>query len=204
MAVFLINEPKCVLIHIPKTGGTSIRNGFFDGNYEGPVQGYVPHEWQSYFAFCFVRNPFDRLVSAWKMFTHGMDNSNWKYPDDGDPKLSFKEFVDIVVDESIPFDGNRETFEEKIRHHTMPQTHPYHCIEHADFVGRFETLFADFKTVCERLGLNGELPHWNQTIPTDDYREFYDPDTLIIARRYYADDVSKFNYDFNSAATRVT
>ena len=198
MAVFLLNNPTCVLIHIPKTGGTSIRNGVFGGDYEGPVQGEVPIAWQKHFAFCFVRNPFDRLVSAWKMFTHGMSKSNWEYPSDGNPKLSLREFLDIVIDESIPFDGARATFEEKIRHHTMPQTHPFHCIEHADFIGRFESLKSDFEVVCDKLGIAGPLPHWNQTIPTDDYREFYDLQTLKIAREFYADDLREFGYAFDN------
>ena len=186
-----------MLIHIPKTGGTSIRNGVFDGDYEGPVQGEVPLAWREHFAFCFVRNPFDRLISAWKMFTHGMQKSNWVYPSDGNPKLNLRQFLDIVIDESVPYNGQRTTFEEKIRHHTLPLTHPFHCIEHADFVGRFETLEKDFQVVCSELGINGPLPHWNQTIPTDDYREFYDPQTLKIAREYYADDLKQFGYTFD-------
>ena len=126
MAAFLFPKAKCVLIHIPKNAGTSIRRGFFDGEYEGPVQGSIPEEWMQYFRFAFVRNPYDRLISAWKMFTKGMEESVWKYPEDGNPNLTLEHFLEIAMDESIPFDfPKRDKFEVKLRHHAIPQTHPF-------------------------------------------------------------------------------
>jgi hypothetical protein len=36
MSNFLLRNPDCVFIHIPKTGGSSIRNGLWLSRYEGP------------------------------------------------------------------------------------------------------------------------------------------------------------------------
>jgi len=42
MSNFLLRNPDCVLIHIPKTGGTTIRKGICGSNYEGPAFGEFP------------------------------------------------------------------------------------------------------------------------------------------------------------------
>lgn len=199
MPSFFFPQANCVLIHIPKNAGSSIRIGFFNGEYEGPVQGAVPEQWQQHFKFAFVRNPYDRLISAWKMFTKGMDNTNWKYPVDGNPDLTLEQFLHIAMDDTIPYDppadGSNKSFELKLRHHSLPQTHPYYCLDQADFIGRFETIQADFKEICKRLELDGELPHWNVT-DRDDYKQYFDNTTKQLATEYYAQDLTQFGYSF--------
>lgn len=196
MAAFLFPEAKCVLIHIPKNAGASIRRGFFNGKYEGPVQGSIPEEWMQYFRFTFVRNPYDRLISAWKMFTQGMEESVWKYPEDGNPNLTLEQFLEIAMDESIPFDlPKRDKFKVKLRHHAIPQTHPFNCVDHANFIGRFESIERDFKEICDQLNLTGKLPHWNKTSRTD-YRQYFNAATKQLASEYYAEDLSRFGYEF--------
>ena len=124
MAAFLLLEPRCVFLHVPKTGGMSIRRSFFNNQYEGPVQGEVPEEWSELFKFGFVRDPFDRLISAWQMFASGMDNTPWEHPGEDCLGMSLRQFMEIVLDETVPFDGRRLSIPRKIRHHAKPQTHP--------------------------------------------------------------------------------
>ena len=194
MAVFLIKNPQAVFIHIPKTGGTSIRRGFFESNVEGPTHGSITPEWEELFKFAFVRNPYDRIVSAWKMFASGIQDSDWKHPND-EAGIDLKRFLQIVMDESIPYDGRRTTTPRKIRHHAIPQTHPFNCLQHADFVGRFETLDKDFQIVCERLGISSEgLPHWNRTQRSTNFMQYFDDDTLAIVNSYFADDFERLGY----------
>lgn len=202
MSVFLIHKPRSVFIHIPKTGGTSIRRGLFGDDIEGPKQGFIPAEWMSCFKYAFVRNPYDRVVSAWKMFAGGMDNSVWELPED-ELGLSLKRFLNIATDDSISFDGRRETTGQKIRHHAIPQTHPFNCLEHADFVGRFEQLVTDFAKVCEQLEFEcDDLPHWNRTDRKPDFMQYFDTETLQIVEQFYADDFSQLGYPLASGAER--
>lgn len=183
MSNFLINNHKIVFIHIPKSAGTSIRKGFFNGNYTGPVMGHIPKEWESYFKFAFVRNPYERFVSAYKMFKKNKSD------------MSIKEFYDITVNEKISY-NDRETLKSKIRHHTIPQLHPYNCLQFADFIGRYENLEKDFKFVCEKNNIPfTNLPHLNKT-KNDDYRSYYNDELKQLVYEYYREDLETFNYEF--------
>ena len=195
MASFLILEPRCVFLHIPKTGGASIRRGFFNNQYEGPVQGDIPKEWLELFKFGFVRNPFDRLISAWKMFSSGMDETVWQHPGEECEGITLQRFMEIVLDDSIPYDGRRSSTERKIRHHAMPQSHPFYCLDQADFIGRFERLADDFKIVLQRLGVADQpLPHLNRGKRAVSTMQYFDRETWQMAIDFYAQDFVKFDY----------
>jgi len=195
MPSYLINEPKCVFIHIPKVAGTSIRDGFFKGNHSKPHFDKLPEEWQPYFKFAFVRNPYDRLISAWKMFTTGLENNVRDISTQCDATLSLKAFLDICMDESISH-HDRSTLEGKLRHHAIPQTHPYNCLKYADMVGRFENLEEDFGKVCEKLEIPySGLPHWNTTNRSD-YKDYFDDESKALADEFLKEDIAQLGYTF--------
>lgn len=193
MSNFLLRDPDCVLIHIPKTAGTSMRKGVWQGRYEGPVHGSIPESWREHFRFAFVRHPLDRFVSAWKMFTEGTHNEpGWSLPADARP-LSLNDFADIVFDDSILFDERRRSFEEKIRHHAMPQTHPFYCLDQAQFVGRYECLAQDFARLAEKLGLRATLPHMHRT-RHGSFDDYLSGSLLERCHAFYADDFRALGY----------
>ena len=192
MSNFLIHNPQCVFIHIPRTGGMSIRRGVFAGDYTGPYFGSFPPEWYCLFKFGFVRNPFDRLVSAWQLLTVGSD---YLRTSDPRPAMSLRQFLEIATDESITYEISARTFECFVRHHTIPQTHPFNCLDEADFIGRFETLERDFQLLCDNLGIAQRLPHLNRTSHRE-YRAYFDAETRSIAERFYHDDLERLGYHF--------
>lgn len=188
MSNFLLRQPDCVLIHIPKTGGTSIRKGAWGKRAKGPRFGTIPDEWQGLFKFAFMREPLSRFLSAYRMFTQGTRNEpDWTMPADARP-LTLAAFFDIVRDDGIIYDQRRRTFEEKIRHHTIPQTHPFNCLRAADFIGRFEDLAADYALIAAHVGQTEPLPHMHATAaPARDPREVLGPLADAVAE-YYAED----------------
>ena len=192
MSNFFIKNPKCVFIHIPKTGGISIRGakwddklkgaGIFSSNYDGPIY-HMPQKWLKYFKFAFVRNPYSRVVSAWQMFG-------------GETKFSFDNFLKIVVDDSIDYKNGPGT-DEKIRHHTIPQLHPYNCLKYADFIGKFENLQEDFNKICDRLNIvQQKLPHLNESQYDNDYSLYYSEKIKKIVSQYFKEDIEYFEYTF--------
>lgn len=200
-------DKKVIFISIPKTAGTSIET--YLSNYATPLGGeykgvllntghascgdmlHCGLWFSDYFKFTFVRNPWDRLVSAFVFLNAGGVNQEdellrqrflAKY--DGD----FDSFVvDFVNPENMA----------KVMHF-RPQ-HTFICDASSpavDFVGRFEQLEEDFAIVCERIGIpTGDLPHLVQS-RHGHYTEYYTPKTRDAVARVYARDIDIFGYDF--------
>lgn len=194
MSNFLLRDPDCVFIHIPKTAGTSIRKGVWESRYEGPVFGGIPTEWKGLYSFAFVRHPLQRMVSAYKMFTEGAKgDTNWKLPPDARP-LTIEAFVEIVTDESIIYDDRRKTFEEKIRHHTIPQTHDFNCLKEAKFIGRYERLDEDFNTVLKQMNMERHLPKMHTTTPVQ-WQDLLQGSLLERCIEFYREDFRSLEYE---------
>jgi hypothetical protein len=194
MSNFRLRDPDCVLIHIPKTGGTSIRKGIWGSHYDGPCFGEIPTDWLPLFKFAFVRHPLQRFVSAWKMFTEGAKGDpQWSLPADARP-LSLEEFFKIVIDESILYDERRSSLEEKIRHHTIPQTHPFNCLHLADHVARYEAYDDEVRVICQRVGLQVDrVPRMHVTRPSH-WSEVLSGPLLEQVCAYYRTDLEQLGY----------
>ena len=67
----VFDEKKCIFFHIPKTAGISLVKALFgdldwghrDVNYY--INVFDKKRFNDYFKFTFVRNPYDRLFSAY-------------------------------------------------------------------------------------------------------------------------------------------
>ena len=195
---------RCVFAHVPKTAGKSVIVAFglpmLAGDYDGrlhyvedahghqPLSGLIDRLEFEYFKFGFVRNPWDRLVSA------------FFYLDRGGCNALDQAFRDSRL---TPYAGEFRAFVRDLDKligflHLRPQCH-WLCDADgrvlADFVGRFETLANDFNAVAMRLGLPCVLSHLNAT-DHPSYRELYDSETSAVVRRVYRQDIETFGYDF--------
>jgi hypothetical protein len=156
---------RCIYIHIPKTGGESIASALFGNVGAGHLRAYGLHmifgpDFRRYFKFAFVRNPYDRLVSAYEYLRaggHPAWEMNRRFSEELMSKYrGFEDFVDDLVARRADFSPYR-----------VPHFHSQTDILMldgklaVDYLGYFETLAEDFATVAARLGLSVDLPHRN-------------------------------------------
>lgn len=185
-----IKEYDIIFIHIPKNGGSSIRRGYFNNNFEKYIGDTFPEKWENKFKFTFVRNPFDRFISAYKMFTTGFIKNEKSMSWNNYKTITTHKFLEIVKKDKDYFNTSGIGF------HTYPQTHKLNYLHKADFIGRFETLDEDFKKICEINKIKyTKLPHWNKTNRLD-YREYYDDKLFENVSDYYSEDLKILNYKF--------
>ncbi|MFG5086309.1 sulfotransferase family protein [Campylobacter lari] len=190
---------KCIFIHVPKVAGSSIERVIYqtDRWLVGHVKAsdYVKldrNKFENYFSFGFVRNPYDRVVSAYHYLRSGGGNlvdETWakeniyKYN-------SFEEFV-------LNLQNNDEQIKILNWMHFIPQ-HKYLCDDEksilVNFVGKFENLEEDFKTILKVLNRKEKLIHINKSNHTN-YKNYYNDAMYKIVREIYRNDFEVFDYD---------
>lgn len=129
-----------------------------------------------YFKFCFVRNPYERLVSAW---SYGFNST----PRFNVGSVSFKKFIKKHLDVWQPIPINVVDF-----------------ARGCDFIFKYESLQKSFKKIAFSLNIRIiELPHVNET-NHQHYTEYYDDETKQIVAEKYAKDIQYFGYEFDKKA----
>lgn len=188
--MLLSHKYKFIFIHIPKTGGTSVKDAllpFSDMIYSMPwkhrtAKYWKPNFpfWDDYFKFAFVRNPWDRMVS--RRFYQKHVNPSEEARAKGDACETFEEFLalprsmHIINQSQYIYDGDD-------------------CL--LDFVGKYENFQEDFDVVCDRIGVEHiELPHLNDSPRNSDYRGYYDAKTQKIVENLCHDDIIRYDYAF--------
>jgi hypothetical protein len=196
-------EHECIFIHIPKTAGIAVNAGLFGGDtgFHRTISGYQAifsqAEFTRYFKFAFVRNPWDRLVSAYFFLKGGGLH-------DGDrrwaahhlaPFDSFDAFVrGWVTPDNI-----------RLGKHFRPQA-DYLCLPgkataELDFIGFFENLHDDYEYVREALGTGRELAAKNVTHGKGrDYRSYYTDETRRRVAEVYRRDLELLGYTFDNSS----
>lgn len=203
MAINISHTHKCIFIHIPRVAGTSIKEALsLPGRGHLPWQYYYlvhPEQWETYTKFAVVRNPWDRVVSAYsyarmeKSYWH--DNLNRLAPHPDYELLSQKTFAEcceILRDERT-----------LLKHEAWHPQHAWVAKKEngnhrlmVDLILRHESLEDDFAVFCERLGIKGiHLPRLNPS-SRETYRFYYTEETKKIIEEIYATDIKLFNYEF--------
>ena len=134
----------------------------------------------SYFSFAIVRNPWDWQVSLYKFALK--DTSHYQH----DLIKDFGSF-DKYIRWRCQIKGKGGPQKEYIYSENGELL--------VDFVARFESLEADFKTICSHIGISASLPKLNisNEIP---YQEYYSEETKELVRQTFDIDITTFGYDF--------
>lgn len=219
--MLISRQARCIFVHVHKTGGTTVeallrahlpdlvRLGF-KHDHAAWHRHAVP-QWDDYFKFTFVRNPWDRLVSWHAMIRaqerrrRVFDRRKAKHPP-------------IQLWNYVLRHGRR--FEDFVLHCTEVIEDLHHgrkCVIWdqldylagpdgtllVDHVGRFENFAAELHAVLTRLGIDaGNVPHTNASRHTH-YADYYTPALAAAVARRHARDIAAFGYRFASEpATR--
>ncbi len=126
--------------------------------------------WNSYYKFCFERNPWDKAVSAF----------NWERTRLDVPR-DFRRWLEV---RKPPSQVGRYSIDGAIA---------------MDFIGLFERLEDDFQAVLRSVGVTDmpALPRTKSGFRDDrSYREYYDDETREIVARRCHQEIALFGYEF--------
>lgn len=155
--------------------------------------------YKDYFKFCFVRNPWDRLVSCYmnKIFLDENDiqqtKSRFVSNKINQKKfklgMSFEEFINAVC--SIP---DEKADSHIVSQYTYVTDHEDNVL--VDFIGKLENFEEDFANIHNKIGVkNVKIPHLMKSSHVD-YREYYTEKTKEMVRQRYLKDIKMFGYEF--------
>jgi hypothetical protein len=197
-------KPDAIFIHVPKTGGTSIATALgLEGAGHIPLSRYYaadPERLGRAFSFAIVRNPWDRLLSAYAYLSKRKQNFQFRDFRWAERYLSqFKDFEAFVL--GLKDRRVREAVLDYI--HFLPQVHwltvPGHPEVRADYVGRFEELDRSFASIADRLEIEAKLPV-TRTSNHGAYQDSYTDEMAAVVGDVYGTDAVTFGYDFQRAA----
>ena len=191
----LKKERKFIFIHIQKTAGKSIRQalglrGGADHRLAKEIKAEIgDEEWLRSFSFCFVRNPWDRIASAYYYRKSGGNKST----DDLNRALiypaTFDEFCEnINTFKALP---NESMFISQLNWISDQKSKII-----VDYIGRVENIQTDFDIICTRINKsNTEIKHLNKSRHKH-FHELYNDNTKRLIELAYGEDIEAFKYTF--------
>ncbi|MFB6246731.1 MAG: sulfotransferase family protein [Candidatus Pacearchaeota archaeon] len=197
----VIDDWKVVFFYLPKNANTSLKRAIYKKLYgrdtkslhkNFPKTRFRSPNKKGYFKFVIVRNPYDRLVSAYKNKIvspgqTGVINSQKELYRD----MPFKDFVKAIC----------RTPDSKLDRHFRPQSwfiKDKNGKIIPDFIGKFENLPKDYETIMKKIGFKNfpELSTDNKEKRKRNYRTYYDEETKNLVRNKYKEDLNLFDYEF--------
>ena len=194
----ICDDKKFVFCHIPKTGGRSIAKMVRPlcnrrvGGVHTRMRRLLRQEpdLEDYFSFCMVRNPYDRVLSAYRfLFRRERD-------------IEFREFV-LNLENYLGPQGR------KFRHfgrHFITPCYDFITVEDEIVVKqicRFEHFLDSLAPVAERLGFDLDgMEHIGKSAigamedMGEHYSHYYDDEMKAMVATVYANDLKAFGYTF--------
>lgn len=222
-----------IFIHIPKTGGTSMSNVAWNTTTNYTYYGHntildmqdFGVDINTFFKWCFVRNPWERLLSGYDHAPEFLP----LFPTFEDLVKAIYQYKKVysrlnhrcvVIKDGIPGCADLRPTSPEI--FLMSQT-SFMTIDDKicmDFIGKFENLNEDWKKVCDKVKEVAEhkrpwmknrfilpehytLPHKrnrkeqkNTRYTEKPYQEYYTKEMKEMIEEVYQNDIVNFNYKF--------
>lgn len=208
-SMIISNLHRFIFVAVPKTGTHSVRQAlreqmgkddleqvglFVNKRFPMPELAQIRHghltllqvepflpaaDFQSYFKFGFVRNPFDRFVS----YCAFMTRTEGEFL--ADPKAVMRHFL----------------FTAPPRKHILFQPQHQFFVGPdgallSDYVGRIEQMQSSYDEICRRIGIPSRPLDRVNSSRRGDYRAYYDQQLIDGVATLYARDLELFGYEF--------
>ena len=206
------HDRKFIFIHIPKCAGTSMESvSWCRGQGHSTIRDaymrsrsdHHSFNFQKYYKWCFVRNPWDRAFSAWdfhiKLKQQGIN--------------TFEKFINILHKEKhkisnlphISWGSSVERpyingFGDIQRIHFFPML-PLLKLDnkiHMDFIGKYESIQKDWIKIRNTVAPDQDtaLPHFHNRKDPEPYASHYTAPLRDKVGEIYQEDIEYFNYKF--------
>ena len=210
--MLITDQHRFLFVHVQKTGGSTIDNNLSaslgdvrrikEAHRHAPLERLLQLEpgLADYWTAGFVRNPWARMLSWWRMverFRDGAERGVERYLD----HLSRNRFVAGIIEKHPDFESFVLEATEEHPRLRKPQVEFMNARigngRSADFVGRQESLEDDLHAIYDHLGLEWvELQSVNIDPGRPDYRDVYTPATRDRIAELFAADLAAYGYEF--------
>lgn len=194
MSACITGEKNLTFLHIPKTAGTSMLEWLRINKGNSTV-----NEWESHpkhselpqgnYSFTIVRNPWDRMVSAY----HYLKNISL-------PEGSSWLKLNNITEENFPTFNewivNLSNFDNPVDYWFRPETEQIEWLDcPVNLVLRFENLAENFSQIQRLYGCFDTLPKLYVTNHSS-YKDYYSHNTRTIVEKLSQRDIEIFKYSF--------
>lgn len=203
--MFVSTKPPLIYVHVPRTGGTSMKNALLTAKVpRKKLRGVYMHSSlkdicaelkdefvRSAWKFGVVRNPWSRMVSRY-LFLRTMCRV-WG------PERPIGEHGQIYAAHGVTF---REWLlrlkAPKFGVHSLDLRPQADLVQGADYVGRFEDLNTVTQVVSQHIGRSIELKRQNAVRHVKPYADYYDVGTRWYVGHMFQRDIEEFGYTFET------
>jgi hypothetical protein len=222
----LSHRHRCLFVHIPKNGGTSIERiiwpereeystaNLWSDSTPDPANQYHsdglqhliardiqrtvgPAVFQEYFKFSMVRNPWDKAVSQYLFLFHRPDFRDFL---GASRRTSFKQYLSLC--------GRKPHVHWQPQYLFLTDTNGEEIV---DYIGRFEDYEQSVREIVNRVNaantqeatpVNLEtIPHINAG-EREAYWNYYDDESRDLVAELYQEDILRYGYQFDEMAYR--
>ena len=186
-----------IFIHIPKAAGMYVSKEII----QSPITHFTAMDYQlmfgsevyqKLFKFTFVRNPWERIVSAFFFLKNGGISSQDKMWSDIH-LTKYSDFEEFITD--LPSTKYHTSWIHFIPQHKFI-TDPFGRII-IDYIGKTENIKEDIKYISSKIGIKTP-DHKRKENPSnhEHYKNYYNKKTKLIIESIYKKDILLFDYEY--------
>ena len=134
-------------------------------------------KWNTYYKFCFIRNPYDKIISGWNHVNRF--------------KIPFKNYLNLI----------KKCNDVEYMHVFLPQVRNIIDLDgkiNINYIGKFENLEEDFHNILKNIGIKEIIHEKEKSMNKRDhlhYSSYYDQETLNKVNLLLNEDFNKLDYN---------